>query len=222
MAILEKASSKLSPLQISFGMHLVIFAVAIATQFNLLKVFRSEKVDIEVLVAPKTAPANLNLQVAPKPKEIEKPKEIQKKVFGLNRKAITTTEDSPTTATVKVGNTVAKENDNLKLEANDPDSIPIPTDDYLVTSQPALLKDIKIPYPEEAKKAGIEGPVVMNLLIDKNGKVRDVKLVKGPGFGLNEAAEKAVLDFVFRPAKVNDQSVAVLIRYTYRFVLEIR
>lgn len=222
MAVVGKSISKLTPLQISFGMHLVIFAVAVATQFNLLKVLHSENVDIEVLVAPKTAPANLNLQTVQKPKEIEKPKEIQRKVFGLSRKAITTTEESPTTATVKLGNTVAKENDSLKLDANDPDSIPIPTDDYLVTSQPALLKDVKIPYPEEAKKAGVQGPVVMNLLIDKNGKVRDVQLVKGPGFGLNEAAQKAVLDFVFRPAKVNDQSVAVLIRYTYRFVLEIR
>lgn len=223
MMTAKAKGNSFSSLQISFGIHLTFLAVAILTQLQVLTFFRTEKVPIEVLVQPKTAPANLNIN--PVKPVTEKPKEespAQKKVFGVSRKAITTSTTTENTAQIKQGNTVAKENDNLTLDKNNADSIPIPTDDYLVTSQPVLLKDVKIVYPEEAKKAGIEGPVVMNLLIDKDGRVRDVKLIKGPGYGLNEAAQKAVLEFVFRPAKVKDESVAVMIRYTYRFVLEIR
>ena len=117
---------------------------------------------------------------------------------------------------------MAKEQDNLKLDPNDLDSLPIPADDFLVSSMPQLMSEIRIQYPDEAKKAGIEGPVVMDLLIDAQGSVRQVSLIKGPGFGLNEAALAAIKDFKFRPAKIKDQAVAVKIRYTYRFVLENR
>lgn len=37
----------------------------------------------------------------------------------------------------------------------------------------------------------------MDLLIDGKGKVREVKFVDGPGFGLNEAALEAVQRFQF-------------------------
>jgi protein TonB len=117
---------------------------------------------------------------------------------------------------------VAKEMDNLKLDANDADSIPIPTDDYLVTSMPVLTSEIRISYPPQAKQASIEGPVVMDLIIDDQGKVRQVSLVRGPGYGLDEAAIEAIQKFQFRPAQIADKSVAVKIRYTYRFILENR
>ncbi len=173
-----------------------------------------------------------NVKVVPKTLNIEPPKAApvkpvppppdSKKVFGVSRKALTTSTADSSTAEVKSGNTVAKEMDNLKLDPNDADSLPIPADEFLVTSMPVLVSEVRIPYPEEAKKAGIEGPVVMDLLIDEQGKVRQVNLIKGPGFGLNYAALAAIKNFLFRPARIKDQSVAVKIRYTYRFVLENR
>jgi protein TonB len=87
---------------------------------------------------------------------------------------------------------------------------------------PKLKSEVRIPYPEEAKKASVEGPVVMDLLIDADGKVRKVDLIKGPGYGLNEAAVAALKGFEFIPARMSDHSVAVKIRYTYRFILENR
>ena len=47
-------------------------------------------------------------------------------------------------------------------------------------------------------------------------------LIKGPGFGLNEAALEVAQKFEFVPGRVGDKSVAVKIRYTYRFILENR
>lgn len=170
-------------------------------------------IDFEVIQFPQTAAPTLSVD-----KPIEKPKEAEqkRKVFGVSRRAI---EDESGTA-IKAGNTVATEPDNKVLQDDDADALPIPTDEYLVSSMPVLLSEVRLPYPAEAKAKGIEGPVVMDILIDGEGKVRDAKLVSGPGGGLNEAALNAIRNFRFKPAQASGQAVAVRIRYTYRFVLE--
>ncbi|WP_374075927.1 energy transducer TonB [Bdellovibrio bacteriovorus] len=88
-----------------------------------------------------------------------------------------------------------------------------------VTRFPKVSKEVKASYPVEAKKAGVDGPVVLDVLIDRTGKVREVKIVSGPGFGLNESAIEALKKFEFQPAQKGAESVAVKIRYTYRFKL---
>jgi len=204
---------------LSLGLHalLIFFGFSLFFQSR----FKSRVVNFEVIVNPKLAPSSLNLQTV-KPQVKPEVEPAQRQVFGASRKAITATEAAPDAATIKQGNTVAKAEDDLKLNANDADSLPIPTDDYLVSAMPTLLSEVRIPYPEEARRASVDGPVVMDLLIDQEGKVRQVTLVKGPGFGLNEAALNAILLFKFQPAKVEDRAVAVRIRYTYRFVLQSR
>lgn len=88
-----------------------------------------------------------------------------------------------------------------------------------VTRLPRVAKEVKATYPEEAKQARIDGPVSLEILIDRTGKVRDVKMLNGPGYGLNESAIEAVKQFEFQPALRGSESVAVKIRYTYRFKL---
>jgi len=144
------------------------------------------------------------------------PKKKVEKVFGASRRAV---EDQRQGLQVKVGNTLATEVDTKTLSKEDED-LPIPTDEYLVSSMPAVLSEIRIPYPPEARKQGVEGPVVMDLLIDAEGKLRDLRLISGPAESLNQAALQAVRNFRFRAARVGDKSVAVRIRYVYRFVLE--
>lgn len=210
-----------SPLGLSLLGHLLFIFVILALTLKPKTV--KTKISFEVYENPKVAPKTLNLQ-PPKPEKVKPPPPPPetKQVFGVSRKALTSADTTGAAAEVKLGNTVAKEQDNLKLDAKDADSLPIPADDYLVSSMPQLLTEMRIPYPEEAKKAGIEGPVVMELLIDDQGQVRQVQLLKGPGFGLNEAALSAIKNFKFRPARIQDQAVAVKIKYTYRFVLENR
>lgn len=90
-----------------------------------------------------------------------------------------------------------------------------------VTRLPKVMREVKATYPLEAKKAGIAGPVVLDILVDSVGKVRDIHVVSGPGFGLNESAVEALRKFEFRPALKGANSVAVKIRYTYRFKLDV-
>ncbi len=91
---------------------------------------------------------------------------------------------------------------------------------YKVAELPVLVSDVKAPYPPDARKAGIEGEVVMMLTIDTRGRVARVKKVSGPGHGLDEAAVAAARAFVFKPARYGGEPVATEIRYVYSFEIE--
>jgi len=192
-------------------MH-VAFAAAVATLL-LWPTRRYEKVGLEVIDVPALAPRPLRAEPIPRPKAEPK----RKAVFGLSTAA---PGDEKSSVAVKPGNTVAKENDTEKLLPGDDKSLPIPTDEYLVTQMPTLLSEFRVPYPVEAKRNRVQGPVTLDLLIDTDGNVRDARVLSGPGSGLNEAALEAVKKIKFRPARVEDKVVSVRIRYLYRFVLE--
>lgn len=205
--------SSVSEWWISGAAHLLLLG-AFAVAWKLTpRVSAPETVAMEILDKPRVAP---QLPFATqKPKDAPPPK--SRAVFGQSRRAITI-EGAP--AAVKPGNTIAKPQDDLTLKAEDADALPNPVDEFLVSEMPGVASEVRIPYPPEARAKGIEGPVVMDILIDDKGTVREAKLLSGPGAGLNEAALEAVKRFRFRPAKMDGNPVAVRIRYAYRFVLE--
>ena len=94
------------------------------------------------------------------------------------------------------------------------------SEDYEVSEMPILLNEVRVPYPPEAKLKNIQGSVVFDLLISSQGTVQDLKVVSSPDPVLTAAAQNAVSLFKFRPARMSDKSVAIRIRYTYRFLLK--
>ena len=93
------------------------------------------------------------------------------------------------------------------------------TPSYQVDSAPEIASEVKIPYPEEARHAEIEGSVLLSIVIDTEGKVVHAKVVSGPGYGLDDAALKAILRFRFKPAVKNGETVSTEIKYRYTFEL---
>jgi protein TonB len=170
------------------------------------------EVDITVIESPKYAPQPVRMT---EPKAPPK-KQIAHEVFGISPRAATSDQGEE----VKAGNTVAKAPDQEVLKPGDLDSLPIPSEEYLVTKMPELRSEVRIKYPPESKKKGVQGAVVMDLLIDVSGKVREATLVEAPNQELSAAALAAAKGFQFTAAQIQDKSVAVRIRYTYRFVLE--
>jgi TonB family protein len=85
---------------------------------------------------------------------------------------------------------------------------------------PQLKAEGRIAYPPESKKKSVQGDVVMDLLIDTMGKVREATLVEGPNQELSQAALAAAKGFQFSPAMIREKPVAVKIRFIYHFVLE--
>ena len=92
----------------------------------------------------------------------------------------------------------------------------IPYDD-----PPVPLRPIKPKYPEIAQEAGIEGTVVVQVFVDKNGRVKDTVILKGiPNTGLDEAATDAIRIVRFKPAKQRERAVGVWISIPVNFRLK--
>jgi protein TonB len=170
--------------------------------------------DVRKLFRPKLDP---RLLVQPPPNDTPpetKPSEPPPVVVGLTLRSTTTAGsfDAP------VGNTLAGKPPD---KAADPSSVkPSPVPLYELDSQPTVIGDVRIPYPEDARSRGVEGTVVLSVLVDETGRVRTVKVISGPGAGLDQAAAKAVERIRFRPALRRGQPVAAQITYRYTFLLD--
>ncbi|MFQ6615970.1 MAG: energy transducer TonB [Fidelibacterota bacterium] len=79
-----------------------------------------------------------------------------------------------------------------------------------------------IKYPEIAREAGVEGTVIVQAFVNKNGRVTDTFVLKGlPGTGLDESAVEAVVSTPFKPAKQRDRPVGVWISIPIHFRLKV-
>ncbi len=87
-------------------------------------------------------------------------------------------------------------------------------------TQPEVASEFKPPYPDEAKKNEVEGTVVLKVTIDENGNVTEVKVLKGLGYGLDEASVAAMRKFKFKPATKDGENVGTSITYNYSWYLE--
>lgn len=84
---------------------------------------------------------------------------------------------------------------------------------------PVRIHDPRPQYTHEAKKARIQGIVIVQATIDKEGIVTDTRILKGLPMGLNEMAESAVRQWKFRPATLKGEPVAVYYNLTINFSL---
>ncbi len=84
----------------------------------------------------------------------------------------------------------------------------------VVEEMPKLVGGIrsvqsKIKYPEEARKAGIEGRVILQFIVDENGDVLDPKIVRGIGGGADEEALRVIREAKFEPGIQRGKEVKV-------------
>ncbi len=83
----------------------------------------------------------------------------------------------------------------------------------------AILENLK--YPEIAKKAGLEGSVVVGALIGIDGRTLQTRILRdsGTSLGFEKAAAAAVMQARWKPAKQRDRAVKVWISIPIRFKL---
>ncbi|MEM7048730.1 MAG: TonB family protein [Acidobacteriota bacterium] len=75
-------------------------------------------------------------------------------------------------------------------------------------------------YTEIARKARIQGVVIVQATVTKGGVVQDVKVLKGLPMGLDKAAVDAVKKWKFKPATLNGKPVDVYYNLTVNFTLQ--
>ena len=73
-------------------------------------------------------------------------------------------------------------------------------------------------YPELARRAHVEGKVVLVCVIDAHGRVRNVRVVSGHTL-LADAAAAAVGSWIYTPTTLNGQAIAVILNVTLTFGL---
>jgi TonB family protein len=74
-------------------------------------------------------------------------------------------------------------------------------------------------YPDMARRAGIEGRVILQFVVDKEGKPIDAVVVRGIGAGADEAALEALSKVRFTPGKQRGHSVNVQMQLPVEFSL---
>lgn len=78
-----------------------------------------------------------------------------------------------------------------------------------VEVEPLPIDNIQglVEYPEEAKRAGLEGKVILSALIDTSGKVVKVEIDKSTNPIFEESARKAMMKARFTPALQNGKPI---------------
>jgi TonB family protein len=84
---------------------------------------------------------------------------------------------------------------------------------------PALLREVKPDYTEQARRQGVEGDVVMEIVVRHDGTVGQVRVLQGLGHGLDERAVAAVRQWRFTPASRRGTPVDVLVEVAMEFKL---
>jgi protein TonB len=95
-----------------------------------------------------------------------------------------------------------------------------PLEIHFVEREPVLVKRATPKYPVLLLKAQVEGRVTLKLWVDKEGKVREVHVLKSDNEMFNEAAIEAAWQFLFTPAYMNAGPVSVWVSVPFTFTLK--
>ena len=75
-------------------------------------------------------------------------------------------------------------------------------------------------YTDIARKARLQGMVIIEAIISKQGDVTDARILRGLPMGLSEAAIEAIRKWKYKPATLHGRPVAVYLTVTVQFTLQ--
>ena len=81
-----------------------------------------------------------------------------------------------------------------------------------------LVKQVQPVYPRMAQIAGVQGDVILQAMIDREGRIEQLQAVSGHPM-LVPAALDAVGQWRYRPYRLNGEPVEVETQITVRFIL---
>jgi protein TonB len=91
---------------------------------------------------------------------------------------------------------------------------------YAFDEAPVLIKFVNPKYPDLARQAGIEGTVLLNVLVGDDGKVLQVSVIQSDVTpAMEKSAQEAARQFLFRPAKQRTVPVKARMAVPIRFKL---
>lgn len=114
-----------------------------------------------------------------------------------------------------------RKTDQLKKEKVEDERIAGAQNPYAIGATPPvdLSPGTKPPYTPEARAAGIEGLLVLELVVGDDGRVLQCRVVKGLGHGLDQSAVQTYYSKRFTPAYKEGKPITVKINVPIRFQL---
>jgi protein TonB len=97
----------------------------------------------------------------------------------------------------------------------------VPADQTVIEARPLYRTNPPPKYPAIARRRGVSGQVVLDVLVGESGSVVDLRLATSSGYDmLDDAAVAAVKDWVFEPGMRGNQKVEMWVRVPIRFELK--
>ncbi len=89
-----------------------------------------------------------------------------------------------------------------------------------VTRRPQLVYKVEPEYSDDARRAKIQGIVLLAANVDIRGRLQDIRVVRPVGLGLDEKAIAAAMLWRFQPAVADDHPVSypVTIEVSFRLL----
>jgi len=93
--------------------------------------------------------------------------------------------------------------------------------DSIVQQKPQMLSHPPLRYPEQLRQAGIEGRVLIRVIVDATGRVEPtaVKIISTANPGFNESAKRMIFGARYRPGAVHGHAMRVVLDQPIDFKL---
>lgn len=85
---------------------------------------------------------------------------------------------------------------------------------------PVVVNRVEPTYPDDYRRAGVNGVVILEAAISDTGNVENISVLKSVAPGLDMAAAEAVREWKFKPATKDGKPVPVLFNLTINFKLK--
>jgi protein TonB len=84
---------------------------------------------------------------------------------------------------------------------------------------PRLLREVRADYTDAARRANLNGEVLLEIVVRRDGTVGDIRVLQRLGSGLDERAIHAVRQWRFAPARLKGTPVDVIVEVSVEFKL---
>ena len=86
-------------------------------------------------------------------------------------------------------------------------------------SRPVRIHSPSPTYTEIARRARLQGAVILQAVIDVNGEVTNIEVLRPLALGLTESAVSAVSSWKFKPATLDGKPIPIYYTLTVQFTL---
>lgn len=114
--------------------------------------------------------------------------------------------------------TPSEEDEEETEEVEDEIFVAVEESPELIGGMASLQEDVE--YPKFAKKAGVQGRVIVQFVVDKEGNVQDPTVIRGVHDLLNKEAVRVVRNQKFKPGRQRGQPVKVQMSLPVTFKLK--